>query len=67
MLKSVGSRVTTLRRLNSTFASKFLVNDSKYLFLKELGLKENNNGVYDGQWGGDGKVGTRFSIHYYVI
>ncbi|XP_066253846.1 alpha-aminoadipic semialdehyde dehydrogenase [Euwallacea similis] len=41
-----------------TMASKaqYLVNDSKYSFLSELGIAESNSGVYDGQWKGSGKV-----------
>jgi len=31
---------------------------SKYPFLKELGLAEENNGVYNGRWGGNGAVVT---------
>jgi aldehyde dehydrogenase family 7 protein A1 len=38
--------------------SSFLVNDPKYSFLKELGLEEKNNGVYDGTWHGKGEVVT---------
>lgn len=37
-------------------SSTFLINNSKYAFLKELGLDEENAGVYDGQWGGNGDV-----------
>jgi len=37
-------------------SSSFLINDSKYSFLKELGLNEENVGVYDGQWGANGNV-----------
>ena len=34
----------------------FLINEPKYAFLKELGLEENNLGVYNGTWGGQGEV-----------
>ena len=34
----------------------YLVNQSKYNFLKELGLGEDNLGVYAGKWGGSGEV-----------
>jgi len=37
-------------------SSSFLINDSKYSFLKELGLNEENVGVYDGQWDANGNV-----------
>lgn len=39
-------------------SSTFLINDNKYSFLKELSLDEENAGVYDGQWGGNGDVCT---------
>uniref|UniRef100_A0A915EFC1 aldehyde dehydrogenase (NAD(+)) n=1 Tax=Ditylenchus dipsaci TaxID=166011 RepID=A0A915EFC1_9BILA len=37
-------------------SSAFLINSPKYSFLKELGLTEKNNGVFNGQWKGSGKV-----------
>lgn len=37
-------------------SSSFLINDSKYSFLKELGLSEENAGVYDGKWDANGNV-----------
>ena len=33
-----------------------LVTDPKYGFLKQLGLSAENPGLYDGRWGGSGKV-----------
>ncbi|XP_065169766.1 putative aldehyde dehydrogenase family 7 member A1 homolog isoform X2 [Atheta coriaria] len=36
-------------------SSSYLINDSKYSFLKELGLQEKNCGVYDGAWKGSGE------------
>jgi len=36
--------------------SSFLINDNKYSFLKELGLNEENVGVYDGKWDANGNV-----------
>jgi len=36
--------------------SSFLINDSKYSYLKELGLNEENAGVYDGKWDANGNV-----------
>jgi len=48
------------RNLSSTgVLNNFLVNDPKYSFLKELGLEEVNNGVYDGTWRGSGEVCTQ--------
>ena len=37
-------------------SSSLLINDSKYQFLQDLGLKENNSGVFDGEWKGSGEV-----------
>ena len=37
-------------------SSSLLVNDRKYQFLQDLGLKENNCGVFDGEWKGSGEV-----------
>uniref|UniRef100_A0A1I7X4T6 aldehyde dehydrogenase (NAD(+)) n=1 Tax=Heterorhabditis bacteriophora TaxID=37862 RepID=A0A1I7X4T6_HETBA len=36
--------------------SSFLINDSKYAFLKELGLGENNCGVFNGVWSACGPI-----------
>lgn len=35
---------------------RHLVTDSKYGFLKQLGLTTENSGLFDGRWGGSGKV-----------
>lgn len=40
----------------SVAASHFLVNNPKYSFLKDLGLKEINSGVFDNHWKGSGPV-----------
>lgn len=40
--------------------SEYLINDSKYSFLKELGLQETNLGVFDGAWKGSGQVNYIF-------
>lgn len=37
-------------------SSNYLINDPKYSFLKELGLQEENKGVYNGSWSGSGQV-----------
>lgn len=36
--------------------STLLINQPKYAWLKELGLSEDNDGVYNGTWGGKGEV-----------
>ncbi|VVC44310.1 Aldehyde dehydrogenase, glutamic acid active site,Aldehyde dehydrogenase N-terminal [Cinara cedri] len=45
---------------SSRKTSSFLINDNKYLFLKTLGLTEENAGVYDGKWNANGNVITSF-------
>ena len=39
-----------------------LVSEPKYSFLKELGLGEVNDGVYDGKWFGSGEVSRASAI-----
>lgn len=36
--------------------STLLITQPKYSWLKELGLSEDNHGVYNGKWGGEGEV-----------
>ncbi|XP_044131800.1 alpha-aminoadipic semialdehyde dehydrogenase [Bufo gargarizans] len=40
--------------------STLLINQPQYAWLKELGLKEENDGVYNGAWGGKGEVVTSY-------
>ncbi|CAH2296068.1 alpha-aminoadipic semialdehyde dehydrogenase [Pelobates cultripes] len=40
--------------------STLLLNQPQYSWLKELGLKEENEGVYNGAWGGKGEVVTSY-------
>lgn len=43
-------------------AGGFLINESKYSWLKELGLQEHNPGVYDGfKWCGSGEVSLQIT------
>lgn len=37
-------------------SSALLINNPKYAFLKELGLTEQNHGVFNGKWEGSGEV-----------
>lgn len=57
------SSLKNLKRLKYVYfrkSSSFLINDNKYSFLKELGLSEENAGVYDGKkWDANGNV----SVH----
>lgn len=52
--------ISNFRHINFTSrkSSSFLINDKKYSFLKELDLKEENSGVYDGKWDANGSVST---------
>ncbi|CAI5444215.1 unnamed protein product [Caenorhabditis angaria] len=45
---------TTSRRFASN--TKLLINEPKFAFLKELGLKENNTGVFNGKWKASGPI-----------
>ncbi|XP_040200542.1 alpha-aminoadipic semialdehyde dehydrogenase [Rana temporaria] len=40
--------------------SSLLINQPQYSWLKELGLREDNDGVYNGTWGGKGEVVTSY-------
>uniref|UniRef100_A0A667Y4K3 Alpha-aminoadipic semialdehyde dehydrogenase n=1 Tax=Myripristis murdjan TaxID=586833 RepID=A0A667Y4K3_9TELE len=40
--------------------SSLLISQPKYSWLKELGLSEDNHGVYNGTWGGSGEVVTSY-------
>ena len=48
--------VTPRKLLVRNMSAGYLINDPKYSFLKELGLEEENKGVYNGQWTGSGEV-----------
>ena len=42
--------------LRMASSSQYLINQPKYSFLKQLGLTEVNDGVFNGKWSGDGNV-----------
>uniref|UniRef100_A0A7N4PQX7 aldehyde dehydrogenase (NAD(+)) n=1 Tax=Sarcophilus harrisii TaxID=9305 RepID=A0A7N4PQX7_SARHA len=44
----------------AAFMSTLLINQPQYSWLKDLGLKEENEGVYNGTWGGRGEVVTSY-------
>ncbi|XP_044518334.1 alpha-aminoadipic semialdehyde dehydrogenase isoform X1 [Gracilinanus agilis] len=44
----------------TAFMSTLLINQPQYSWLKDLGLKEENEGVYNGAWGGRGEVVTSY-------
>ena len=50
------------RRMASNESSKYLISNAAYKpFLSELGLEEENFGVFDGKWFGNGEVRSCFS------
>lgn len=58
------SHSTFLRAMSAakTYStSQLLINDPKYSWLKELGLQDENPGVFDGTWHAEGPVVTSFS------
>uniref|UniRef100_A0A8C5ARE9 Aldehyde dehydrogenase domain-containing protein n=1 Tax=Gadus morhua TaxID=8049 RepID=A0A8C5ARE9_GADMO len=50
----------TIHCKHTAAMSTLLINQPKYAWLKELGLAEDNNGVYHGTWGGQGEVITSY-------
>ena len=57
----LGSLKRIQETLRSSFATgavdqSYLINEPKYSFLKDLGLQEENLGVYSGTWSGSGEV-----------
>ncbi|XP_036164918.1 alpha-aminoadipic semialdehyde dehydrogenase isoform X2 [Myotis myotis] len=44
----------------AAFMSTLLIHQPQYAWLKELGLREENEGVYNGSWGGRGEVITTY-------
>ncbi|XP_072272118.1 alpha-aminoadipic semialdehyde dehydrogenase [Pyxicephalus adspersus] len=63
---SVSSQILLKRKIFSSCCrrtaamSSLLINKPQYSFLKELGLKEENDGVYNGTWGGRGEMVTSY-------
>lgn len=47
---------STYRLTSQRLSSSYLVNNPEYSFLKDLGLEADNNGVFNGKWGGSGEV-----------
>lgn len=54
--KVIFQRKFIFRIMQQASASSYLIEESKYSFLKDLGLEKNNFGVYHGRWTGSGKV-----------
>ncbi|VDK56885.1 unnamed protein product, partial [Anisakis simplex] len=53
-LRSV--ELLAVKRLMSSHSASMLITNPRYSFLKELGLNENNAGVFNGEWRASGKV-----------
>lgn len=53
-------RLTTRKFLHRS-SSSYLVNQSEYGFLKDLGIEQDNHGVYNGKWSGSGEWVTSVS------
>ena len=56
--KQIHNRLYSNTSVFLRMASVYLINDSKYSFLKELGLSERNQGVFakHGNWRGEGEI-----------
>ncbi|XP_055522737.1 putative aldehyde dehydrogenase family 7 member A1 homolog [Wyeomyia smithii] len=52
--RAVGNVISKSFRKPVRMTSTFLVENSKYSFLKDLGLSKMNNSVYNGEWTGNG-------------
>ncbi|XP_017779221.1 PREDICTED: putative aldehyde dehydrogenase family 7 member A1 homolog [Nicrophorus vespilloides] len=53
---TTGAKKKPIEFFTRAMSSEYLINDSKYSFLKELGLSATNGGVYDGAWKGSGET-----------
>uniref|UniRef100_A0A674PIJ4 Aldehyde dehydrogenase 7 family, member A1 n=1 Tax=Takifugu rubripes TaxID=31033 RepID=A0A674PIJ4_TAKRU len=54
------NKLKPICRQQSAAMSGLLINQPNYSWLKELGLSEDNPGVYNGSWGGSGEVVTSY-------
>ena len=75
-VRSLGSRflrhrcilsITPRVYLSSDKGQDLLINKENYSFIKDLGLKEDNDGVFNGAWGGNGEVCILFSDDSFVV
>uniref|UniRef100_A0A2K6M6W5 Aldehyde dehydrogenase domain-containing protein n=1 Tax=Rhinopithecus bieti TaxID=61621 RepID=A0A2K6M6W5_RHIBE len=51
----------------AAFMSTLLINQPQYAWLKELGLCEENEGVYNGSWGGQGEILSLYHLYLYLF
>uniref|UniRef100_A0AAY4AQ15 aldehyde dehydrogenase (NAD(+)) n=1 Tax=Denticeps clupeoides TaxID=299321 RepID=A0AAY4AQ15_9TELE len=61
---AVRRHAVALRFRAAAAMSTLLVSRPQYAWLKELGLEEENDGVYDGRWGGGGEVSLEMGKIY---
>ena len=60
------NRIWIFERMSSTDSSKYLISNSLYKpFLNELGLEEENVGVFDGKWFANGEVFFFFGYFFF--
>ena len=52
----LASRVSFRLHPYSTSGGDLLINEPSYSWLKDLGLKDENPGMFNGSWGGTGNV-----------
>lgn len=54
----IGYSVAGIRTFSVGAVNKadLLINEPKYAWIRELGIQEDNPGVFDGDWGGSGPV-----------
>ena len=53
-INRAGSLLFRIRAMST--GQNYLINQPKYAFLKELGIEESNNGVFNGKWFANGEV-----------
>lgn len=56
MIKFTNNHSKKLFTQNFKRMYSLLINEPRYAFLKDLGLSENNNGVYNGKWFANGET-----------
>uniref|UniRef100_A0A670JM74 Alpha-aminoadipic semialdehyde dehydrogenase n=1 Tax=Podarcis muralis TaxID=64176 RepID=A0A670JM74_PODMU len=59
-LCTLSRRVRSASAASSASMSTLLISQGRYSWLQELGLREENEGVYNGSWGGRGEVVTTY-------
>ena len=51
-----------LARAMASTSTELLINDPKYSWLKDLGLQQDNPGVFDGTWHASGPVSLALMV-----